>query len=140
MTVGNSKVIILISILRNYSQVKNTDKHEASFLDLKIKIKDRKFHFGLFHKRDSFPSSIVRMPDQSSNVPSSIAYSAIGTESLRIARASNNHESFSTAIKPLIARISRPGVSIGKINSSVLKFLTKVTQILIMFVKVSKNC
>ena len=33
----------------------NTDKHEASFLDLDIKIKDGKFHFGLFDKRDSFP-------------------------------------------------------------------------------------
>ena len=30
----------------------NTDKHEASFLDLNIKIKDGKFHFGLFDKRD----------------------------------------------------------------------------------------
>ena len=28
----------------------NTDKHEASFLDLDIKIKDGKFHFGLFDK------------------------------------------------------------------------------------------
>ena len=32
----------------------NTDKHEASFLDLDIKIKDGKFLFGLFDKRDSF--------------------------------------------------------------------------------------
>ena len=37
----------------------NTDKHEASFLDLDIKIKDGKFHCGLFDKRDSFPFSIV---------------------------------------------------------------------------------
>ena len=103
----------------------DTDKNEASFLDLNIKIKDGKFHFGLFDKRDSFPFSIVRMPDKSSNVPSSIVYSAIGTESLRIARASNNPESFSTAIKPLIARMSRQGVSIGKINSSILKFFNK---------------
>ena len=101
------------------------DKHEASFLDLNIKIKDGKFHFGLFDKRDSFPFSIVRMPDKSSNVPSSIVYSAIGAESLRIARASNKPESFSTAIKPLIARMSRQGVSIGKINSSILKFFNK---------------
>ena len=36
------------------------------------------------------------MPDKSSNVPSSIVCSAIGAESLRIARASNNPESFST--------------------------------------------
>ena len=98
----------------------NTDKHEASLLDLNIKIKDGMFHFGLFDKRDSFSFSIVRMPDKSSNVPSSIVYSAIGAESLRIARASNNLESFSTAIKPLIAHMSRQGGSIGKINSSIL--------------------
>ena len=103
----------------------NTDKHEASFLDLNIKIKDGKFYFGLFDKRDSFPFSIVRMSDKSSNVPSSIVYSAIGAESLRIARASNNPESFSTAIKPLIARMSRHWVSIGKINSFILKFFNK---------------
>ena len=91
----------------------NTDKHKATFLDLDIKIKDGKFHFGLFDKRDSFPFSIVRMPGKSSNIPSSIVYSAIGTESLRIARASNNPESFSTVIKPLIACMSRQGVSTG---------------------------
>ena len=32
----------------------NTDKHEASFLDLNIKIKDEKFHFDLFDKRNYF--------------------------------------------------------------------------------------
>ena len=68
----------------------NTDKHEASFLDLNIKIKDGKFHFGLFDKRDSFPFPFVRMPGKSSNLPSSIVYSTIGAESLKIARACNN--------------------------------------------------
>ena len=71
-------------------------------MDLNIKIKDGKFQFGLFDKRDSFPFSIVRMPDKSSNVPSSIVYSAIGAESLRIARTSNNPESFSTKLNHLL--------------------------------------
>ena len=44
---------------------------------------------------------------------------------MRIARASNNPESFSTAIKPLIASMSRQWVSIGKINRFILKFLKK---------------
>ena len=100
-------------------------KHEASVLNLDIKMKDGKFHFGLFDKRDSFPVSIVRMSDKSSNVPSSIVYSAIGAESLRIARASNNPESFSTSVKPLIAHMGRQGVSIRKINSFILKFCNK---------------
>ena len=89
----------------NYSKIdpedlqlgkENTDKHEASFLDLNIKIKDGKFHFGLFDKTDSFPFPIVRIRDKSSKVSSSIVYSAIGAESLRNARASNNPESFSS--------------------------------------------
>ena len=65
------------------------------------------------------------MPGKSSNVPFSIVYSAIGAESLRIARASNNPESFSTAIKPLIGCMCRQKVSIGKIKSSVLKSFNK---------------
>ena len=77
------------------------------FLHLDIKIKDEKFHFGHFDKRDSFPFSIVRMPDKPSNLPSSIVYSAIGAVSLRMARASNNPELFSTAIKPFITCMSR---------------------------------
>ena len=96
-----------------------------SFLDLNIKIKDGKFHFSLFDKRDSFPFSIVRIPGKSSDVPCSIVYSAIGAESLRIARANNNPESSSTAIKPLIAHMSWQGVSIGKRNSSFLKIFDK---------------
>ena len=35
-------------------KARNTDKHEASFLDLNIKIKDEKFHFDLFDKRNYF--------------------------------------------------------------------------------------
>ena len=75
----------------------------------------RRIYKNLFDQRDSFPFSIVRIPDKSSNVPSSIAYSAIGAESIRTAKASNNPELFSTAIKPLISCMSRQGVSIGRI-------------------------
>ena len=65
------------------------------------------------------------MPHKSSNVPSSIVYCAIGVESLRNDRASNNPESFSTAIKPLIAVWAGTRVSIGEIISSILKFFNK---------------
>ena len=93
----------------------NTDKHEVIILDLDIKIKDGKFHFDLFDKRNSFPFSIVRMPDKSSKEPFSIVYSAIGAELLRIARADSNPTSlFSIAIKPVIAHMNRQGVSILK--------------------------
>ena len=59
-------------------------------MDLDIKIMNGKFHFSLFDKSDSFPFSVVGMPYESSKVPSSIVYSAIGARSLKIAGASNN--------------------------------------------------
>ena len=61
------------------------------------------FISAFFDKRDLFPFSIVRIPDKSNNVQSSIVYLATGAESPRTARESNNSESFSRAIKPLIA-------------------------------------
>ena len=33
------------------------DKHEASFLDLEIKLKDAKFRFGIFDKRDYYQNA-----------------------------------------------------------------------------------
>ena len=90
-----------------------------------MKIKDGKFHFGLFDKKDSFPFSIVRMPHKSSNIPSSMTYSTIGAKSLRIVGVSNNPESFSTPIKPVIDRMSRHRVFIGKTNSSIPTFFNK---------------
>ena len=76
-------------------------------------------------KETHFPFSIARMPDKSSNVPSSTVCSAIVAESSRIARASNNTESFFTAFKAHIARMSRQEVSIEKTISVILKFFNK---------------
>ena len=51
--VGILKVAIVIFILNKLHLGKgNTDTRETSFLDLTIKIKDRKFNFGLFDKRN----------------------------------------------------------------------------------------
>ena len=47
------------------------------------------------------------------------------SKSLRISRASNNPDSFSTAVKPLIAYMNRQGISIEKINSVILKKFSK---------------
>ena len=50
------------------------------------------FISAFFDKRDLFPFSIVRIPDKSNNVQSSIVYLATGAESPRTARESNNSE------------------------------------------------
>jgi len=98
----------------------NSDNLEASFLDLHICIKDDKFQVGLFDKRDNFPFSIVRMPDKASNMPSKIFYSSIDAEILRIARASNNSNSFFSSVKPLITRMCKQGACKQR-TSNILK-------------------
>ena len=93
-------------------------------MDLHIQIKNGKFNFGLF-KRDSFAFSIVRLPDELSNVPSGTVYSVIGAKLVGVARVSSNLISFSTAILLRIASTSRHGVSIEKINSVLIKCFKK---------------
>ena len=60
-------------------------------MDLDIKIMDRKFQVSLFENRDSCTVFVVKMPGRSRYAQFNILtlYSAIGSESLRITRASS---------------------------------------------------
>ena len=99
---------------------KNAGKRETNF-GCNIKIKDWKFQVGHFDISDLLPFCIVRMAEKWSNILSSLVYSAIGAELLRIVTGSNNSELFSIAIKPLVKRINRQGVSNKKTNRVILK-------------------
>ena len=59
----------------------------ASFLDLDISIKDGNFLLKPFDKADTFPFSVLRMPVQIINMPSSFFYLTSEAEILRIAKA-----------------------------------------------------
>ena len=63
----------------------------------------------LSDKGDSFPFSIVRIPEKSSNIPSNIFCMSIGAEYLRIARACNNQNSFLNSINSLVRRMNSQG-------------------------------
>ena len=103
----------------------NQNSSEASFLDLSIQIHNNKFSVGLYDKRDSFPFNIVRMPYKSSNLPSNIFYSAIGAETLRIAKASNNADSFFSAVQPLLTRMMKQGANRHRLSHVVCKFYNR---------------
>ena len=45
-----------------------------SYLDLEVKIKDRKFSTAVFDKRDDFNFHIVNFPHMDSNIPTKPAY------------------------------------------------------------------
>ena len=84
----------------------NTDKLEASLLDLDIEIRDGKCKLASLIKEVHFlfPFSECHT---SQTVPLWHIFFPIGAESSRIARASNNPHSFSTEIKTLTAHMSR---------------------------------
>ena len=96
-------------------------------MDLDIKTNDRNFQVSLFDKRDSYTIFVVKMPSRSRYAQFNILtlYSAIGTESLRIARASNNTHSFLTVIKLSATHISKNGAPIEHINHVIVNLVNK---------------
>ena len=106
----------------------NKSDNRASFLDLDIVLDGGTFEVGLFDKRDTFPFSIVRMPFKDSNIPSSIFYSAIGAEVLRIARVTTNKNKFTNVVLPLITRMRKQGAKILRIKNTLKKFFNKHQQ------------
>jgi len=79
--------------------------NHGTFLNLDITIKNCRFIYKLFDKRDAFPFTIVRMPHMDSNIPESIFYSALVGEFLRIARSTLLLEDFTGKARELCQRM-----------------------------------
>ena len=73
-----------------------------SYLDLALEKNKQHIDVKLFDKRDAFPFSIVRLPFASSNIPTSMFYSSISAEVLRIGRICFSQRNFLTSAKPVI--------------------------------------
>ena len=97
----------------------------ATFLELDISIIDGIFVYKLYDKRDAFPFFIVRMPDLSGNLPEKIFYSAIGSEMLRIARATLRYEHFKDKAIALITRMLKQGAYLTKIGRCLNKVVSR---------------
>ena len=87
----------------------NIGYEEATFLDLNINTKNKKFAIKLYDKRDDFNFTIVRMPFLSNNMPSRIFYSSFSSELLRIARCTTAKNDFLSSCRILIKRMFSQG-------------------------------
>ena len=85
-------------------------------------MEDRKLTMKLFDKRDDFPFSIVRMPFATSNMPSTMFYSSVGAEILRICRVSSTTFDFNASAKTLISRVCKQGAK----NDRLVRTLKKM--------------
>ena len=111
----------------------NSEDDHATFLNLDIKIEDRRFVYKLYDKRDDFPFFIVRMPHMSSNIPQSIFYSALVGEFLRIGRSTLRFEDFLPKAKELLDRMIAQGAKSSVSNKMILKIMSKHPEDFIQF-------
>ena len=75
----------------------------------------------LFDKRDNFLFSIVRMPFSDSNIPSTMFYSSIGAEILRISRVSSAEEQFFNSSEAVIRRMINQGARKERLKKTLKK-------------------
>ena len=109
----------------------------ATFLDLDISIKDGIFVYKLFDKRDQFPFHVVRMPHECSNMPSTIFYSSIYSEFLRIARCTLLYEDFVPRASELFRRMIHQGGKSSLIRKQIKKLIVRYP---LLFGKYDKGC
>ena len=94
---------------------------KVSFLDLLISKENRQLNMKLFDKRDDFPFSIVRMPFSDSNIPSTMFYSSIGAEILRISRVSSAEVQFFNSSEAVIRRMINQGARKERLKKNTKK-------------------
>ena len=99
--------------------------NHGTFLNLDITIRENRFVYKLYDKRDAFPFSIIRMPFKDSNIPQSIFYSALVGEFLRIARSTMLLEDFRTKASTLCQRMSVQGGTFKNIKVSLRKIISR---------------
>ena len=93
----------------------------VTYLDLDIRNDNGHADVKLFDKRDDFPFSIVRLPFKSSNMPSSMFYSSVGAEIIRIGRVSTCLENFVIAAKNIVNRAIKQGAKLPRLDKTMKK-------------------
>lgn len=93
----------------------------VTFLDLDLTKVDGHLDVKLFDKRDDFPFAIVRLPFLSSNIPTTMFYSSIGAEIIRIGRVSSSLENFILSAKVIISRAFKQGANFERLSKTLKK-------------------
>ena len=104
-------------------KVEHSGDH-ATFLCIDVTIENKKFIYKLYDKRDDFPFSIVRMPHMSSNIPSTIVYSALVGEFLRIGRSTLKLQHFTPKAEELLDRMIAQGAKVSISKKKILKIMS----------------
>ena len=109
--------------------LENQDNNYATFLDIEVTLKDKRFNTKTYDKREAFNFNIVNYPDLSGNTPHGPAYGVIISQTLRYARVCNNVDDFKERVKLLCKKLVTKRFIPERINRTVRKCLLKYTWI-----------
>ena len=109
----------------------------ATFLYLDVTVEDNIFVYELFDKKDKFPFFIVRIPYLPYNIPSSIFYSSIFSEFLRIARCTLRLTDFVPKASQLYtSMITQGGNKASIIQRQIKKAIQRYAEIFFKYCKI----
>ena len=103
----------------------NEENTEATFLDLRLKIENRKIISSLYDKRDNFPFEIVSYPDLRGNIASNTGYAVYMSQLLRIARNCTMIQDAVDRIHILTGKLLGKGYLVGKLKKAAMKCLNR---------------
>ena len=103
----------------------NEENTEATFLDLRLKIENRKIISSLYDKRDNFPFEIVSYPDLRGNIASNTGYAVYMSQLLRIARNCTMVQDAVDRIHILTGKLLGKGYLVGKLKKAAMKCLNR---------------
>lgn len=101
------------------------DDQKVNYLDLNISIKDHKFSYKLFDKRDNFDFPIVNFPNLSGNIPRNQSYGTFTAQLIRYARGCQHFPDFEARAKTLTKRLLQQNFVFRKLRATFFKFTDK---------------
>jgi hypothetical protein len=102
----------------------NLEDTRATFLDLRIKIVDGKFHVSLYDKRDDFPFHINSFPHLPANVSIRRAHDILTSQLVRYARICGSQGDFFKRTQMLTNRLIKQGFRYRLLAGRVDNFVT----------------
>ena len=99
-----------------------SDQH-VHYLDLDILIKDARFSYCIYDKRDKFNFPIVNFPNLGGNIPVSHSYSTFLSQLVRYARGCLYFEDFQKRTSSLITKLLRQKFQLHRLEKVYKKIL-----------------
>ena len=104
--------------------------HNVHYLDLDILIKNDKFSYCIYDKRDKFNFPIVNFPNLSGNIPTSHSYSVFLSQLVRYARGCLYFEDFQKRTNSLIIKLLKQNFRLHRLEKVYKKFCSRYKHLL----------